>query len=414
MQENELTPEQVVAKFEAKIGEATKGLVGVAELDAVKSQLLAVKELTEKNSGSNELKAKMVELESSVLALKEVAKNAPQNAKTLVSLLAEKASGLKTSMKQSSQSTFALSLKALQNPSDVGNREDYAEFLEGTIKKPVRRTRVLDLFRRQPTSKEFIKYREENVVTRDGRVVVACAGSENNTKKTWVNRVVHIQKIKAFTDICLDVLDDYSFVAGEIEELITQAVKLKEESELLFGTGDFLSIDAISSEFDPANVLAPYTGAFQSATLAELTSAMKAQIYTFGQENAWDANVILMNYNDYVKFMHQKNADGDYLLPNFVVSGINQLSGMEVVTSPLVSPNTLYVMDTTKGVILDRKDMSVEMSYENNDNFENEIATLKAYERLQFHVAQINRDAFMKCTDIAQALIDITAPEPVI
>ena len=37
-------------------------------------------------------------------------------------------------------------------------------------------------------------------------------------------------------------------------------------------------------------------------------------------------------------------------------------------------------------------------------------ATFVAYERLQFHVRNINRDAFMKCTDITAAIAAITKP----
>lgn len=408
MQENQLTPEQVVAKFEGKIAEAVKGFVPQSELDAVKSQLEDVKCLTEKNSGSDELKAKMVELESSIKALKEASKEAPKSAKTLVSLLAEKSEEIKTALK--SNKKFELALKAQQDPTDIGTRTDYATFLPNTIFKPVRATRIIDLFRRVPVSTEYVKYREENVVTRDAKVVVACATSTSTTKKTWITRTVQIQKIRDFVDVCLDMIDDYAFVASEVEQLVGQSVKLKEDSEILLGSGDILSINAISSEFDPANVLAPYTGAFTSATLAELTAAMKAQIYTFGQENSWNADTIVMNYNDYVKFMHQKNSQGDYLLPNFVMSGDGVLNGMRIVTSPLVTANSLYVFDSTKGEILDRQGSTLEMSYENNDNFEHEIVTLKVVERIQFHVAQINQDAFMKCSDIATALTAITAP----
>ena len=408
MEENQLTPEQVVSKFEGKIAEAVKGFVPQSELDAVKSQLEAVKSLTEKNSGSDELKVKMVELESSIKALKEASKEAPKSAKTLVSLLAEKSEEIKTALK--SNKKFELALKAQQDPTDIGTRTDYATFLPGTIFKPVRATRIIDLFRRVPVSTEYVKYREENVVTRDAKVVVACATSTSTTKKSWVTRTVQIQKIRDMVDLCLDMVDDYAFVASEIEQLVGQSVKLKEDSEILLGSGDILSIDAISSEFDPANVLAPYTGAFTSATLAELTAAMKAQIYTFGQENSWNADTIVMNYNDYVKFMHQKNSEGDYLLPNFVMSGDGVLNGMRIVTSPLVTANSLYVFDSTKGEILDRQGATLEMSYENNDNFEHEIVTLKVVERIQFHVAQINQDAFMKCSDIATALTAITAP----
>lgn len=408
MENPNITPEEMVSKFEGKIEEATKGLVSSDEMAQLKSELAGIKALAEKDNTS-ELKSKFVELESAVSGLKEASKSVPAKAKSLVDLIKEKAERINEVVK-SGKGKVEIALKAQQNPSDIGTRDDYATFLDGTIKKPVRATRIIDLFRRVAVSTEYVKYREQDVVTRDASVVVACATSTSNTKTTWVNRTVQIQKIRDFVDICIDMIDDYSFVASEVEQLVNESVKLKEEAEILLGSGNILSIDAIASEFDPANVLAPFSGAFQSATLAELTASMKAQIYTFGQENAWDADTIVMNYNDFVKFMHQKNSEGDYLLPNFVMAGDGILNGMRIVTSPLVTANTLYVFDSTKGEILDRQGATLEMSYENNDNFEHEIVTMKVVERLQFHVAQINQDAFMKCTDIATALTAITAP----
>jgi len=408
MENLNITPEEMVSKFEGKIEEATKGLVSSDEVSQLKSELSSIKELAEKDN-TVELKSKLVDLESSIKGLKEASKSAPVKRKSLVELIAEKADKISEVVK-SGKGKVEIALKAQQDPADIGTRDDYATFLEGTIKKPVRATRIIDLFRRVNVSTEYVKYREQNAVTRDAKVVVACATSTSDTKTTWVNRTVQIQKIRDFVDICIDMIDDYSFVASEVEQLVNESVKLKEEAEILLGSGNILSIDGIASEFDAANVLAPFTGAFQSATLAELTAAMKAQIFTFGQENSWDADTIVMNYNDFVKFMHQKNSEGDYLLPNFVMAGDGILNGMKIVTSPLVTANTLYVFDSTKGEILDRQGATLEMSYENNDNFEHEIVTLKVVERLQFHVAQINQDAFMKCTDIATALTAITAP----
>jgi hypothetical protein len=407
MENQNITPEEMVSKFEGKIEEATKGLVSSDEVAQLKSELSSIKELAEKDN-TLELKSKFVELESSVKGLREASKNAPVKRKSLVDLIKEKADKISEVVK-SGKGKVEISLKAQQDPADIGTRDDYATFLAGTIKKPVRATRIIDLFRRVNVSTEYIKYREQNAVTRDAKVVVACATSTSTTKTTWVNRTVQIQKIRDFVDICIDMIDDYSFVASEVEQLVNESVKLKEEAEILLGSGNILSIDAIASEFDAANVLAPFTGAFQSATLAELTAAMKAQIFTFGQENSWDADTIVMNYNDFVKFMHQKNSENDYLLPNFVMQGDGILNGMKIVTSPLVTANSLYVFDSSKGEILDRQGATLEMSYENNDNFEHEIVTLKVVERLQFHVAQINQDAFMKCTNISTALTAITA-----
>lgn len=407
MENQNITPEEMVSKFEGKISEATKGLVSAEEVNQLKSELSSIKELAEKDN-TLELKSKLVELESAVSGMKEASKKAPVKRKSLVDLISEKADKISEVVK-SGKGKVEIALKAQQDPSDIGTRDDYATFIAGTIKKPVRATRIIDLFRRVNVSTEYVKYREQNVVTRDAKVVVACATSTSNTKTTWVNRTVQIQKIRDFVDICIDMIDDYSFVASEVEQLVNESVKLKEEAEILLGSGNILSIDGIASEFDAANVLAPFTGAFQSATLAELTAAMKAQIFTFGQENSWDADTIVMNYNDFVKFMHQKNSEGDYLLPNFVMAGDGILNGMKIVTSPLVTANTLFVFDSSKGEILDRQGATLEMSYENNDNFEHEIVTMKVVERLQFHVAQINQDAFMKCTNITTALAAITA-----
>jgi HK97 family phage major capsid protein len=320
------------------------------------------------------------------------------------------------SLKENKGSSFEITYKATQAPADIGSRASLGLMLPGIGNKPFRAFSVLELFRRVPVTKEFIKYYEQDTVTRDAKVVVACAASTHTSKITWIERVLQITKIRDFVDICLDMMDDYDFVSSQVDTLLNQSVKGKEESEILLGTGtnpsDILSIETISSEFDAENGLAPFDGAnqtgFQSPTLAELTGAMKAQIYTFGQQNAWNADTILMNYSDFVRFQHAKNRDGDYLLPNFVYTNGGVLNGMQVVTSPLVAPNTLYVLDSTKGEILDRNQITLEFSYENKQNFEQELVTAKAVERMQFHVSIINRDAFMKCEDIGAALTAIT------
>lgn len=407
MEHYEMTPEMVVEKIQIVIDEIKQGFATSEEIEELKSELNLVK-LKANADQTTELKTKFVELESQINALKESKKEQPMKRKSLIDMIKEKGQNIKNIIEQKS-GVVQLVLKANQIPADIDGRELYAQEIPGTTRQPVRATRIIDLFRRVPVSTEFVKYREEDVVTRDAKVVIACATSTHLTKQTWKVRTVQIVKIRDFVDVCIDMMDDYDFVTAEIENLVQTSVKLLEDSEILLGTGDILSIDSIASIFNPANVLAPFTGAFTFPTIAELTGSMKAQIYTFGAQNSWEADTILMNYNDYVRFQHSKNAEGDYLLPNFVSTGDAILNGMNVVTSPLVAPNTLFVFDSTRGVILDRQGVDVTMSYENNDNFEHEVVTIKAVERIQFHVATIEQNAFMKCDDIALALTEITA-----
>lgn len=385
----------------SEIAEAIKDLADKTEIAAMKSEMetigLALKSLQEKPSVE---KTKV--LKDYIMEHSEVLKSIKAN-KTNKGAIIDATSKINMSIN-----------KATEVASDIGGR-DYLGTIEAGIEhKPVRKTVIMDLFRRKPVSTEYLHYWEEDVVTRNAKFVIACATSTHNTKKTWAKRTVELAKIRDIVDICIDMLDDYSFVEGEMRDLVNESIKLLADSELLLGSSaaatDLLSIDFISSEFNPANVLAPYSLAFIAPTIGDLTAAMKAQIYTFGQENKWEADTIIMNYNDMIKYLHEKDANNNYLFPNFVFGATDVINGMRIVTSPICVENTLYVFDSTKGAILDRKMLTVNAYYENKDNAEHELVTFVGVERLQFHVRLINRDAFMKCSDITQALIDITRP----
>lgn len=388
--------DETIKSFETQVANgATKADIKT-ELDAFKTELA-------KNSVS---KTQIDEMQEAIDQLKEVGYTGKDGKNPIKKAFTAKIDSIKKMVSEKS-GVVEFEVKAAHNPTDIADRDVYAELDNTTNRKPFRSFSIIDLFKRKPMKGEFLKYREEDTVTRDGKVVVACATSTHNTKKSWKIETVQVAKVRDMTDVCLDMIEDYDFVESEIKDLVTEGVTAKEEQEILSGTGDVLSIGTISSEFSATNVLAPYNASFDVPTLAELTAAMKGQIFTFGAENKWDANAILMNHNDKVKFMHQKNANGDYLLPNFVMSNGGILNGMVIVTSPLVAPNTLYVMDTNQACILDRKTTTVEMFYENKDNAEHEVVTIKALKIMQFHVKKIDRNAFMKCSDIAAALTAI-------
>jgi HK97 family phage major capsid protein len=348
-------------------------------------------------------------------------KAAKEEVKTLKSLIEEHSEVLKNIKKNKSVSSKGVVIdvqnKATHVASDIGGRDYLGEVEAGIGRKPVRRTSILDLFAVDTVSAEYLHYWEEDTITRDAKFVIACATSTHTTAKNWKKTTIELAKIRDITEVCIDMLDDYDFVESELLALVNESIQLKKESELLTGASaaatDLLSIDFISSEFAPANVLAPFDGltgkGFQSANFEQLVSAMKAQISVFGQENAWMPNTVVMNFTDYTRYKHLKDLDNNKLF-HTVSDGFTTIDGMRVVTSPLVAANTCYVFDSTQGRIKQRKGYTATISYENNDNIEHELATIVAHERLQFHVRLINRDAFMKCSDITAAITAITNP----
>lgn len=405
------TYETYVAEKNTHEANLRKQEIETAIADAQKNN--ASKEELEKLTNKN---AEIVkEIERLSLELKKAGENAqPKASEGLRKYIQENSEVFKAiKANKNNAKGLDITIKATQGATDITGRDDYATLIPGTVRKPVRQTRILDLFRRKSVSTEFIKYREENVVTRDAKFVVACATSTHNTKKTWIMRTVELAKIRDIVDVCIDMLDDYDFVESELRQLIEESVKLKADYELLLGTSanptDMLSIDSISSEFNPANTLAPFTDAFQDANLEQLVDAMSAQITVFGQENSWMADTVLMNFRDFVKYRNLKDKDGNRLIRT-LNDNVATIAGLTVVTSPIVPANELYVFDSRQGEILDRQSITVKTSFENRDNIEHETVTMVAVERLQFHVPLINRDAFMKCSDIATAIAAIVEP----
>lgn len=399
-QDMQLAIKTLEDKAKEAMGETKKELL--SEIDGLKSKLAEVETLKTKLGDAT---SELIEIKAELNAQKE---NAKTSYKNLGSEIKESMPVITKALK--GESKLDLELKATQVPSDIGTREDYAQWLDnGTTRKPVRKTFMRSIFPVRAVTNEFIKYREEDVVTRDAKVVIACATSTHLTKKSWVTRTVQIKKVRDIADVCLDMVDDYSFVQGEVNQLVNESVYLKEDNEMfLGGSAEYENLDNICSEFSASNVLANFAASIKAPTIGDLAGIMASQIYTFGAQNAWKADYLVMNETDKIKYLHAKDANENYLFPTFVFGQSDMIAGLKVVTNPSCAPNTMYVFDSTKGLILQRNGISLTTSFENKDNVEHETATVVAFLRSQFMVKNIEKDAFMKCSNIATALVDIT------
>lgn len=83
---------------------------------------------------------------------------------------------------------------------------------------------------------------------------------------------------------------------------------------------------------------------------------------------------------------------------------------MRVIANQLVPADEMYIFDSTKGTIFQRRGATVEMAFENRENFEKELVTVKAYERLNFRVRNVDANAFLHVPSIAAAVAAILKP----
>lgn len=302
---------------------------------------------------------------------------------------------------------LVLEFKATQNAADIDAGSDFAMMESGVGQIATRRLLMKSLFTIIPTNKEYVKYNDQETRVRDAKNVAGCATSTHNSKLTWKVREMKIEKVRDFVDVCIDMMDDYDFVEAEIRELIFTDVALKVDEQLLLGDNvspNLNSVAAVASTFAAGD----YAAKVQAATLVDLITVCGGLISDAGENNKFMANVALLNPVDALLMKLEKDADNNYLIPNFVTSNGVNIGAIRVIENPLIPVNEMYVMDTTKGRIYQNKNNAVEFGFENKDNFEHETVTVKAYERLNFRVRNVDANAFLHVPNITLALAAIT------
>ena len=305
--------------------------------------------------------------------------------------------------------TVKLEIKASQSAADITSGSDYATIESGVGQIATRQALMKSLFPVQAISTEYLKYNDQETIVRDAENVAGCAASTHNSKATWQVRTLQISKVRDFVDVCVDMMEDYDYVEGEIRNLVSTDVALKVDQQLLLGTGvypELNSVDAVASTFGAGS----YAAAIQDATLIDLIKVGAAQISDFGQNNKFMANTVLLNPVDAVKMQLLKDADGNYIVPNWITSDGVNIGAMRVIANQLVPADEMYIFDSTKGTIFQRRGATVELAFENRENFEKELVTVKAYERLNFRVRNVDANAFLHVPSIATAVAAILKP----
>lgn len=415
--DDELTPDQIVKSIndaQEKVKEAIEKKADAEtvlklqqELDEFKTK--SIKRLTDAVKAQGE---KITVLEEGAGKRKE---HLTRTAMILEKLTEKKDILKKMAVDGDGKLSFEIDYKTAQlvDLTNLTSGDDFAFMEPGVGQIPVRRPFMEDLFSSVNTESEFIKYLDQETVTRDAQNTIHCAVTNHNTDVEWEVKTLQMKKIRDYIDICQDMMEDYDFVEGEIRNLVESSAILKADEGLLLGDGTGNNLNGVSSvagTFNAASVGADYSTAVDDPTTYDLICVVGAQISAFGAENKWFANWAIMNPKDAKLMRLAKDANNNYITPPFVTNNGQVVDGIGIVENPLVPENEMYVGDFRMGRIYNRKSVTVEMSFENNDNFQREIVTVKAWRRLNLRIRNVDANAFIHVPDIGAAITAITAP----
>lgn len=426
------TDEQLRTEFLTKVKSETTEIITKYKTDTdlevktFKDKIAALEGKSVDIKTNGDFKTLSEEVNKAILELKAL-KESKVNDKTAKGSVLELVMENKEKIKaftQNKSGALNLEYKATETSTDIAGRDAYFTWHEGGRigKLPVRKPFVRELLKNQTTSTEYIKFNDQATVVRDAKNVALCGVTSSNTKVTFAVNQVAVLKVRDFIDVCLDMMDDYNFVAGEINTLLKESLSLKIDSNLLLADGispNPNSIKKYASTFAAASAdpSADYAAIVPYANLIDLISVAGAQIRAFGQYNMYNPNVVFLNPHDLqmLKFIKDdiKNYAKTPMLYTTLFTNVNgdtYVDGMLLVDNLLVPQNEFYIMDSTKGTVYARPGVGIEFAYENRSNFETENVTIKAYERLNFLVRTVDQNAFMHVASISAAITAITKP----
>jgi len=283
--------------------------------------------------------------------------------------------------------------------------------IPGIGKQPVRRVFLDGLFPSGTVGEDSggtITYWDQDTLNRNADNVAECAPIPES-EINWIEQSCKIEKIGDSIPVCIEALEDYSFIQSEVDNFLMENVMLKNDQQILFGTGtspQYKGIDGTAQTWAAGD----FAAMIASPSIVDVILTGKTQIENSGQNNTYMPNYVLMNPTDFRKMKLEKDADGNYLLPNYLSQDATVIENMQVLESPLVASDTLYIMDSTRGTVYNHRNLTLDVANQHADDFLTDRIRLKATLRKSFVIRNVYANAFLKVNSIDAAITALTKP----
>lgn len=232
--------------------------------------------------------------------------------------------------------------------------------------------------------------------------VVAEGASKPESEMEWEEYTMNITKIADTIPVSMEAFRDVSFIAGELRRLLEINVAIKEDQQILNGSGVGANMTGV---YTAAPTFAAVASGIQAASIYDLIVKVHESIVN-GTGGKYMPNFVGMNIVDVNAMRLTKDQNDNYVLPPFVTANGEEVAGMRVLVSNQVTANTLIVGDSDYATIYDLEGLTIDMGWI-NDQFIKNMTTMRAEKRAAVLVREVDKTGFLKCTDIAADLVTL-------
>ncbi len=249
----------------------------------------------------------------------------------------------------------------------------------GIVTPAQRALTVRDLFSPGQTTSSSIEYVQETGFTNNARPVTE--GTEKpysdltfNLITTPVRTIAHLFKISK------QMLDDAAGIVSYLDLRGTTGLKLKEENQLLFGSGTGQNLNGIVNQAVEFDDNLRKVGDTRIDTIRHAILQVRRAEYR--------ASGIVMHPDDLEALDLVKDETGRYIISDPVNGGPDRVWRLDIVDTTAMPAGAFLVGAFNSGgaQIFDRQQVTFEISTENEDDFSKNLATARIEERLAMAV----------------------------
>ena len=245
------------------------------------------------------------------------------------------------------------------------------QYLPGIIYNPERTVRMRDLISQGITSSNAITYIQEYAQTLDNADVTT-EGSEYKQGDVDLKAVTsNVIKITNYVIVSEEMLEDVDGLTSYLMTRLPDKLKNEEDDQILnHATYGLLTLGTA------------YVDALADSKVTRIDVLVDACRQVVDDE--YRPTAIVLHPTDVTAMKLSKDSNGQYIFPwIFMQNGQVVLDGVPVVVTTAMTSGTFMVGDFKRAAqIYDRRQLSVEMTNTNEDNFIKGMVTVRCAERI--------------------------------
>ena len=233
------------------------------------------------------------------------------------------------------------------------------------------------LYRGNKTTSNTVYFVKEATFVNAASPQAGEGSSKAETTASYNTTSLPVQTISHWLNISRQAMDDAPTLADYIKSKLLFGLRFREESQILSGDGTGNNLTGLLTS----------AASFNNSLLSASAGYSKLDILRRALEQVeladeTPAGFFMLNPTDWATIELTKSTLGEYIVGAPGGSAASPaLWGKPVIVSTAIAANTFLAGSSESAELIDRMDALVEVSYENQDNFVRNVATLLCEER---------------------------------